>query len=672
MPPPTQSFHNSSLANALQPTSSVLPPNNPHANSIHYPGAGHYPMDRTYSMPQVGGGGPPTPAPLQQQYYTPQMPLLPRNHSFTFTQSTLQNTQRHDIQQLRQPGNDQRPTNAQYQPTSHLNVYRPQMPPPPQNLNAQYNHHMQQLLPQTVRPPNAQYQANFPNPFHHNASRPQMMPPPPQNIGTQYNYLSQQSRPGNDQRAPHAQYQHPFPANVNPSQHNAYLPHAQRDNGQSFAHSQSAHAQLPRTQSLPAQYMNSNPTHQTRAPTAFHPHPNAHNTSRTTFQSPARVDERSMSFSVPSRSATSSSTSANYAAHQSVAASPITGNSSQSTRPTSLQGYQFTPPAPPSSTSNYAAHQAVFANNPAQSTGPTSLQGYQSTPPTRPLTSNAPVHPPRQFAAPSAPVPVRRAVAPVGPSPLQRSMTTPGPVSANPYAHLLPMGQKQTQIAEPVNASRPVPQLRRSTTEPTVGKRKYAADEEERQAKKAKYTVSRSDMAPEPVQAAHPLQTIEEIGESQLTGLYENKKSAALPEPKLVHGDVVPGCSPMHSTQSTVNDSRAKRRLNILKALSAEQVKRLIEKMNHMKKNGLWPPNGSTTHPYPAQMGDKVIGDNRARSVDDEVLTLPGPVRDKRNGEQEDDVDRSGDDEEPEHNKEGKERELESLFDEFVNPDAFD
>ncbi len=106
-----------------------------------------------------------------------------------------------------------------------------------------------------------------------------------------------------------------------------------------------------------------------------------------------------------------------------------------------------------------------------------------------------------------------------------------------------------------------------------------------------------------------------------------------------------------------------------MKALSAEQIKRMIEMIHDKKKNGLWPPNGST---FPLQMGDKVIEDNRARSVDDEVLTLPGPVRDKRNGEQEDDVDRSGDDEEPEHNKEGEERELESLFDEFVDPDAFD
>ncbi|KAF8877006.1 hypothetical protein CPB85DRAFT_487383 [Mucidula mucida] len=520
MPPPTQSFHSSSLANALQPPSSVLPPNNHNANSIHYPGAGHYPMDRTYSMPQVGGGGPPTPAPLQQQYHTPQMPPPLQNHTFTVTQSTFQDNQRRDIQQLtRRPGNDQRPTNAQYQSTfpspSHLIVYHPQMRPPPQHINAQYNHHMQQSLPQTERPPNAQYRSDFPNAFHHNASRPHM-PPPPQNIGTQYNYLSQQSRPGNDQRAPHAQYQHPFPDNVNSSQHNAYLPHAQRDNGQSFAHSQSAQAQLPRTQSLPAQYMNSNPTHQTRAPTAFHPHPNAHNTSSTTFQSPARVDERSMSFSVPSRSATSSSTSANYAAHQSVAARPITGNSSQSTGPTSLQGYQFRPPAPPSSTSNHSAHQAVFA---AQSTGPTSLPGYQSTPPTRPLTSTAPVHPPRQFAAPSAPVPVQRAVAPVGSSPLQRSMTTPGPLSANPYAPLLPMGQKQTQIAEPVNASRPVPQLRRSTTEPTVGKRKHDADEAERQVKKAKVD-----------QTKHQLKTIEEIGEARRQA-YSIKTKIPLPSP---------------------------------------------------------------------------------------------------------------------------------------------
>ncbi|KAF8877004.1 hypothetical protein CPB85DRAFT_487432 [Mucidula mucida] len=149
----------------LQPPSSVLPPNNHNANSIHYPGAGHYPVERAYSMPQVGGGGPPTPAPLQQQYYTPQMPLLPQNHTFTFTQSTFQDIQRHDIQQSRRPGNDQRLPHSQYQPTSHLDVYRPQMPPPPQLINAQYNHHLQQSLPQIERPPNAQYRLISPMPF---------------------------------------------------------------------------------------------------------------------------------------------------------------------------------------------------------------------------------------------------------------------------------------------------------------------------------------------------------------------------------------------------------------------------------------------------------------------------------------------------------------------------
>ncbi|KAF8877003.1 hypothetical protein CPB85DRAFT_1344166 [Mucidula mucida] len=246
-------------------------------------------------------------------------------------------------------------------------------------------------------------------------------------------------------------------------------------------------------------------------------------------------------------------------------------------------------------------------------------------------------------------------------------MTTPGPLSANMYAPLLPMGQKQTQSVQPGNVPRPVPQLRMSTTEPTVGKRKYDGDEEERQAKKAK------------VDQTNHLQTVEEVGEAQETGLlYENKNSAALPEPKLVHGDLVPGSS-VHSTESTANDSGAERRLNILKALSAEQVKRMIEMIHDKKKNGFWPLNGSTNYPSPALICDKVIGDNRARSVDDEVLTLPGPVRDKRDGEKEDDGDRSGDDDglsendkEPKHNKEEKERELELLFDEFVNPDAFD
>ncbi|KAF8912559.1 hypothetical protein CPB85DRAFT_592652 [Mucidula mucida] len=118
-----------------QPTSSALPPTNPHANSIHYPRAEHYPMERAYSMPQVGGGGPPTPAPLQQHYYTPQMPPAPQNHSFTFTQSTLQKSQRRDDQQsLPRPGNDQRPPRAQYQLTFPINGNsshrRSQMPPP--------------------------------------------------------------------------------------------------------------------------------------------------------------------------------------------------------------------------------------------------------------------------------------------------------------------------------------------------------------------------------------------------------------------------------------------------------------------------------------------------------------------------------------------------------------
>ncbi len=483
MPPPTQSFHSGSLANALQPvsaslcsifailcslnlqTSSALPPTNPHANSIHYPRAEHYPMERAYSMPQVGGGGPPTPAPLQQHYYTPQMPPAPRNHSFTFTQSTLQKSQRRDDQQsLPRPGNDQRPPRAQYQLTFPINGNsshrRSQMPPPPHNIDTQFNHHIQQSLPQ----------------------------------------------PGNDQRAPDAQYQPQIPATTHTSQHNAWHPQVQRDNGQSFAHFQSAQAQLPRTQSLPAQYTSLNSTRQTRAPTAVHPQPNAQNTSSTTY----RLDERSMSVSAPSRFATSipslsPSSTSNYAVHQSVATSPAAGNSSQSTGPASLQGYQFTLPAPP----------------------------------TRPPTSNALAHPPRQFAAVSAPAPAQRAhslprqraVAPVGPSPLQRSMTTPGPLSANPYLHLLSIGRKQTQTVQQVNVPRPTPQLRRSATAPTVGKRRYDAEEEERQAKRAR--IYEFNSAPQAVQTVsnfqvfsstgsqclrrlqHPLHTIEEVEEPQ-------------------------------------------------------------------------------------------------------------------------------------------------------------
>ncbi|KAF8912553.1 hypothetical protein CPB85DRAFT_1434406 [Mucidula mucida] len=513
MPPPTQSFHSSSLANALQPTSSALPPTNPHANSIHYPRAEHYPMERAYSMPQVGGGGPPTPAPLQQHYYTPQMPPAPKNHSFTFTQSTLQKSQRRDDQQsLPRPGNDQRPSRVQYQLTFPINGNsshrRSQMPPP-----------------LTISIPNST--TIFNNLCH--------------------NLETTSGRPTH---------------NTNLRSTPLLIPRSITRGTLKYKGTMVNHSLIFNRRKRSFQ------GHKTRAPTAVHPQPNAQNTSSTTY----RLDERSMSVSAPSRFATSipslsPSSTSNYAVHQSVATSPAAGNSSQSTGPASLQGYQFTLPAPP----------------------------------TRPPTSNALAHPPRQFAAVSAPAPAQRAhslprqraVAPVGPSPLQRSMTTPGPLSANPYLHLLSIGRKQTQTVQEVNVPRPTPQLRRSATAPTVGKRRYDAEEEERQAKRAR--IYEFDSAPQAVQT-HPLHTIEEVEEPQEKSvLHENQinlappsqsvsqktyvqaskpprcikdyvvlrhdnlltSAAALSESKLLHGDVLFGLpsslqsqNPIHSIKS--------------------------------------------------------------------------------------------------------------------------
>ncbi|KAF8912560.1 hypothetical protein CPB85DRAFT_1301559 [Mucidula mucida] len=256
------------------------------------------------------------------------------------------------------------------------------------------------------------------------------------------------------------------------------------------------------------------------------------------------------------------------------------------------------PSLSPSSTSNYAVHQSV-ATSPAAASKDT--QFTLPAPPTRPPTSNALAHPPRQFAAVSAPAPAQRAhslprqraVAPVGPSPLQRSMTTPGPLSANPYLHLLSIGRKQTQTVQQVNVPRPTPQSRRSATAPTVGKRRYDAEEEERQAKRAR--IYEFDSAPQAVQT-HPLHTIEEVEEPQEKSvLHENKinlappsqsvsqktyvqaskpprcikdyvvlrhdnlltSAAALSESKLLHGDVLFGLpsslqsqNPIHSIKS--------------------------------------------------------------------------------------------------------------------------
>ncbi|KAF8998428.1 hypothetical protein BDZ89DRAFT_1148118 [Hymenopellis radicata] len=340
----------------------------------------------------------------------------------------------------------------------------PQMPTPPQN------HPFSQFTPQNNQGLDIQYQHSLPQPHA-----------------------------GNDQHARLAQYQPTFPAGVYPSAPNTPRLHSDY----SFSHLQpmlqgglpAAQLQVQRTHSLPAQSIvsglitngNIHPvTRQTHATAASHPSLSTTNaTSRTPSQLPHLVNERPISGSQLQRSAAAPKTSSrslsrpstfNRTPHQHIAANPTPGRASQSTGPT------FRPPAPP-------ARQAG------------------------PYTSSVPVHPPRQFAAPHAPTPVQRtqslpvqppqmrpvaARAPVGPSPLQQSMTTPANLAGNPYAYMLSKpSQPATSNAQQVNVP-PAPQLRRSATEPTTGKRRYdeeKVEEEKRQAKKAK-VVSESEMTP--------------------------------------------------------------------------------------------------------------------------------------------------------------------------------
>ncbi|KAF9021166.1 hypothetical protein BDZ89DRAFT_1071640 [Hymenopellis radicata] len=509
-------------------------------------------------------------------------------------------------------------------------------------------------------------------------SSPAAQPTPPQNhpssqftlqnnrgraLDLRYQRALPQPHAGKDQHAPVAQYQSTYPAGVYPSAPNA--PRLQ--SSYSFSHVQSvpqgglpaAQLQVQRTHSLPVQSGHStnphihHPTRQMRATAGSHPSlstPNAlRNTSSTPSQPPSQnpfnVSQLQRSIPAPNTSSRSLSrpSTFNHYPHQPVAANPTTGHSAQSTGPT------FRPPAPP-----------------ARQTG------------------SVPVHPPHQFAAPPAPTPVQRtqslpaqppkirpvaARAPVGPSPLQQSMTTPADLSFNPYAYMLSKpSQPAASNAQQVYVPRPPPQLRRSDTEPTTGKRRHdeeKVEEEKRQAKKAK-------VAPK-VPQTKPLETIEEAGEVQETGIpHENGETvlpdseqneivtetssveasspprciddyvvlrrynlllyaAGLHEPKLLHGDVLLGLPPqlaVHSIETAVivralgeSDLGVGR----LKALSPDEAKTTIVGwwgvLEDMKKDGIW-PDGCPTY-YPVPLDDKQVGGKgmRALSADD-----PSPV----------------------------------------------
>ncbi|KAF9021182.1 hypothetical protein BDZ89DRAFT_1071650 [Hymenopellis radicata] len=300
------------------------------------------------------------------------------------------------------------------------------------------------------------------------------------------------------------------------------------------------------------------------------------------------------------------------------------------------------------------------------------------------------LHARHQFAAPPAPTAVQRTQslptqppqmrpvgtrAPVGPSPLQQSMTTPADLSSNPYAYMLSKPrQPATSNAQQVNVPRPPPQLRRSATEPITGKRRHDEgkdEEEKRQAKKAK-VVSESEMTPKVPQTKH-LETIEEAGEVQETGIPQENETvlpdsdqneivtetssveasspprciddyvvlrrydlllyaAGLHEPKLLHGDVLFGLPPqlpIHSLEiAVIVRALGESDLGVgsLKALSPDEANTTIVGwwglLEDMKEDGIWPHDCPTYYPVPLDDKQPVGGQGRrALSADD-----PSPV----------------------------------------------